>query len=341
MGDRTSFTAYSSHDFTEQQSIQVAHEFLVGAEGLAIGGQVTAGWTHPTLNLPGFDVRSDTLFMGVHASYPFLRTQTASVHGSGGLDVVNQNVKANSVLLSRDTVRTAWLRLDMVRTDAGSIARRGGYTPFEPRARAAFALELRQGLGILGANRDCRTAPALCIAANKVPSRVEQDPTAMLLRAEWRGEFRPVPLVTLALDLTGQFTRDALPAFEELSGGNFSAGRGYDPASITGDSGVTGRFELRYGSLMPSSADAVALQPYVFVDGVTARDRDPSQRVFNPDSLASAGGGVRITYGRGMQGDVTLAVPLRRTDQQILANQPRNGVRLLVSLTSRLLPWRF
>ena len=341
MGDRTTISAYSSHDFSEQQSLQVAHDVLVGSEGLALGGQVTAGWTHPTLNLPGFDVKSDTLFAGIHASYPFQRTQAGSIHGSAGLDLVDQDVKANGLWLSRDNVRTAWARVDLVWTDRASLARRGGYSPFEPRTRAAFGLELRQMLGILGANRDCRVAPAVCAAANELPSRVEQDPTSALLRAEFHGEYRPTPLITVALDLTGQFTRDPLPAFEELSGGNFSAGRGYDPAAITGDSGLTGRFELRYGSMMPTSADGFALQPYVFADGATVRDRDPSQRTFNPDSLYSIGGGLRITYAPGMQGDVTLAVPLKRTDQQVLANQPNGDVRLLVSLTSRLLPWRF
>ncbi len=341
MGDRTTLAAYSSHDFSEQTSLQLAHEVLVGSEGLALGGQVTAGWTHPTLGLTGFDVKSDTLFAGLHASYPLRRTQTSTIHASGGLDLVDQDVKANGTRLSRDNVRTMWLRLDLVQTDQASIARQSGYSPYEPRTRAALGLELRQGLGILGASRDCRTAPAACIIANELPSRIEQDPTAMLLRAEFRGEYRPTPLVTVALDLTGQFTRDPLPAFEELSGGNFSAGRGYDPAAITGDSGLTGRVELRFGSLVPASVDAFALQPYVFADGATVRDRDPSQRAFNPDSLFSLGGGLRFTYGRGMQGDVTLAVPLERTDTQRLANQPRGDVRLLVSLTSRLLPWRF
>ncbi len=341
MGDRTTVLAYSSHDFSEQQSLQLGHDMLVGSEGLSLGGQVTMGWTKPTLGLPGFDVKSDTLFAGLHASYPLLRTQARSLHATGGVDLVDQDVKANGLRLSRDNVRTGWLRLDLVQTDLASVARRGGYSPYEPRTRVALGMELRQGLGILGANRDCRTTPVVCILANELPSRIEQNPTAMLLRAEFRGEFRPTPLVAIAIDLTGQFTRDPLPAFEELSGGNFSAGRGYDPAAITGDSGVTSRFELRYGSLVPISLDAFALQPYVFADAATVRDRDPSQRAFNPDRLFSLGGGLRFTYGRGMQGDIVLAVPLERTDAQRLANQPRGDVRLLVSLTSRLLPWRF
>ena len=132
-----------------------------------------------------------------------------------------------------------------------------------------------------------------------------------------------------------------MPAFEEISGGSFSAGRGYDPASVIGDLGVTSRVELRYGSLVPQSLDSFALQPYVFADAATVRDRDPSQRASNPDSLLSLGGGLRFTQGRGLQGDVTLAVPLKRTDAELLAGRPRGDMRLLISLSSRLAPWRF
>lgn len=340
-GDRTTLALYSSHDFDEQQTLQLGHDFLVGSEGLSLGGKLVFGWTNPSLGLANFDVRSDTMLAAVNASYPFLRTQARSIYGSGGIDLVNQDVRVNGVRLSRDNVRTAWLRFDLVETDLASIARRFGYSPFEPRARFALGVELRQMLGILGANADCRTAPAVCFAADKVPSRIEQDPTAMLLRADARIEYRPVPLLAIAVDLAGQYTRDALPAFEEISGGSFSAGRGYDPAAITGDTGLTSRVEVRVGSLVPNSADSFALQPFVFVDAATVRDRDPSQRALNPDGLLSIGTGLRFAYGRGMQGDMLLAVPLTRTDAQQLANQSRGDVRLLISLTTRLLPWRF
>ena len=341
MGDRTTLSAYSSHDFDEQQTLQLGHDFLVGGEGLALGGKLTLGWTNPSLGLANFDVRSDTMLATVNASYPFLRTQARSIHGSSGIDLVNQDVKVNGVRLSRDNVRTAWLRFDMVETDLGSIARRLGYSPYEPRTRFAVGVELRQMLGILGANRDCRTTPAACLAANKVPSRIEQDPNAMLLRADAHFEYRPDPRLALVIDLGGQYTRDALPAFEEISGGSFSAGRGYDPAAITGDTGLTSRVEVRVGSLVPDTLDSFSLQPFVFADGATVRDRDPSQRALNPDGLFSIGTGLRFAYGRGMQGDVSLAVPLTRTDAQQLANQSRGDVRLLLSLTTRLLPWRF
>ncbi len=340
-GDRTTLSAYSSHDFAEQQTLQLGHEMLVGSEGLVLGGQLTIGWTNPDVGIPGFDVQSDTVFAGIHARYPLVRTQVASIYTSAGIDLVDQDVDVNAVRLSRDRVRTAWARLDLTRTDRDSVARRGGYSPYEPRTRMALGLELRQGMGILGASRDCRTAPLACVAADEVPSRIEQDPTPLLAIADLSFEYRPVPLFTLAADVTAQFTRDPLPAFEEMGGGSFSAGRGYDPAAITGDSGVSGRFELRHGSLVPDGIDAFSLQPFVFLDAARVRDRDPSQRAGNPDQLLSAGGGLRFAYGRGMQGDVTLAVPLERTDAQRGPGGQRGDVRLLFSLTSRLLPWRY
>lgn len=340
-GDRTGVALYASHDLDEQQTVQLSHDFLVGSEGLSLGGQLTLGWTNPGLGLAGFTVKSDTLYAGLRASYPFIRSQARNLSGSAGLDLVDQQVRANGTILSQDNVRAAWARLDYAATDAASIARQGGYTPFEPRTRLALGVELRQGLGWLGASPDCRPAPAVCLASGTAPSRIQQDPTPFLLRAELSAEYRPVPAFALAMDLRAQLTRDPLPAFEEMSGGNYTIGRGYDPAAITGDTGIAARFELRHGSLAPRSENGLAVQPFVFLDAASLRNRDPGLRAANPDSLASLGGGVRFAHGKGIQGDVTLAVPLRRTDAQRLANSSRGDVRLLMSLTGRLAPWRF
>ncbi len=342
MGDRTSLAFYTSHDFDEQQTLLASHEFLVGSDGLTLGGDLTLGWTNPTLDLPGFDVRSETVFASLHARYPLKRTQAQSIYLSSGYDHVNQMVEANSTRLTRDHVRMAWARFDLVQTDVDSVARRNGFTPFEPHMYAAASLELRQGLDIFDASRDCRGPQfASCFAENEVPTRIEQDPTPFLLRGELRTEYRPTPLVAVAINIRGQFSRDPLPAFEEITGGNYSIGRGYDPASVVGDSGLTSSIELRYGSLAPPDVDSFALQPYVFVDQATVWDRDPSQRAQNPDGLYSVGAGLRIAHGRGMQGDLFVAVPLEKTDFQNANGQKRGDARILFSLTGRLAPWRF
>lgn len=337
-GDRTSISLYSTLDFEEQQTLQLAHDFFVGANGLMLGGQLTLGWTDPDLGLTGFDLKSETLFGTLSATYPILRTQRSSIYSEVGLDLVDQDVTVNGVTLARDRVRTAFARLSFVETDLDSIARRNGYTPYEPRVRGAVSVELRQGLDILGASRDCRGAAAFgCIASGEVPSRIEQDPTPFLLRGEFRGEYRPVPIVTLALDVEGQISNDPLPAFEEVAFGNYSIGRGYDPGAIVGDRGVGIRFEMGYGSLVPDRPDSFALQPYVFGDYAMVDDRDPSQRALGSDDLASLGGGLRFAHGSVLQGDLSIAVPLEATDAQT----GRGDVRVLFSLTSRLIPWRF
>ncbi|WP_160773462.1 ShlB/FhaC/HecB family hemolysin secretion/activation protein [Alteraurantiacibacter buctensis] len=341
LGDVTSISLFSSHDFAEQQTVQVAHDFLAGGDGLKLGGQLTLGWAHPTLGIAGFDVRSETLFGSVRAAWPLVRTQAQAVVLSTGLDIVDQDVRANRFLLSRDRVRVAWLRMDGSQTDSASLARQNGYTPYEPRLRLAYGMELRRGLSILGANPDCRAALLACTASKKLPSRIEQDPTATLLRLDLAAEFRPVPAFTVAVRVAAQGASNALPAFEEMTGGNYSTGRGYDPGAITGDRGVSGSLEFRLGSLIPRGADAYAVQPFAFVDAARLNDRDPSQRGLNPDKLVSVGGGVRFAWARGMQGEVAMAVPLHRTDNQVLGGRPHGDARLLFSITSRLLPWGF
>lgn len=341
LGDVTTVSLFSSHDFSEQQTVQVAHDFLVGGDGLKLGGQLTLGWAHPTLGIAGFDVRSETLFGSVRAAWPLVRSQAQTVVVSTGLDIVDQDVRANRFLLSRDRVRVAWLRMDGNQTDRPSLARQNGYTPYEPRLRLAYGVELRRGLSILGANPDCRAALLACTASNKLPSRIEQDPTATLMRLDLAAEFRPVPAFTVALRAAAQGASNALPAFEEMTGGNYSTGRGYDPGAITGDRGVSGSLEFRLGSLIPRGAGAYAVQPFAFVDAARLNDRDPSQRALNPDKLVSVGGGVRFAWARGMQGDAAVAVPLHRTDGQVLGGRPRGDARLLFSITSRLLPWGF
>lgn len=337
LGDRTSFALFSSADLEEQQTVQLGHDFRVGSDGLVIGGQLTFSMTEPSLNLPGFAVESETFFASLFASYPLMLRRESSIALTGGFDYANQDVELNTFPLSRDRVRTAFARIDWMHTDRGSINRAGGYTPFEPKFRVSGSFELRQGIDIFGATPDCRTNTAPCLANGATPpSRIESDATPLVFRMSNRIAYRPTPEWTLAATTRAQYSGDPLPAFEEFSAGTYSIGRGYDPGAILGDQGFGVGGELRYGSLVPEDEDGIAWQPYVFTDAAWVWNEDPSRELLNPDKLWSAGGGVRVAYGRGVQGDVTLAVPLRDTDFQ-----PKGDVRLLVSLTARLFPWRF
>lgn len=337
MGDRTTVALYSTLDFEEQQTLQFGHDFRVGSDGLRFGGMFTYSVTNPDIGLPGFDIESETVLATVQASYPFQRSQTATVGLDVGFDYLDQDVDLNQILLTRDRVRTAFARVSGEFVDAASVARVDGFTAFEPRSRFRFALEARKGIDIFGASEDCRTNPLACVAGGKAPpTRIEANPTPFVLKGEIGAELRPMPDWTFSLEADGQWSNDPLPAFEEYAAGNYSIGRGYNPGAILGDRGIGLSAEIRYGSLMPKQTSSPAIQPYVFTDVAWTWNRDPSRRATNPDQLWSAGGGLRAVLGSRLQGDVFVAVPLEKPDFA-----PRGDVRVLFSLTARLFPWSF
>lgn len=338
LGDRTTIAVFSTLEFAEQHTLQLGHDFRVGGEGLRIGTQFTYSTSNPDINLPGFDIESETVFASLFASYPLVRSRSSSLEAEAGFEYADQNVQLNQLALTRDRVRVLFARASGEMMDHGSIQRQDGYTPFEPKFRMRYLLEARRGLEAFSASPDCRANPMACLAAGAVPpSRIEANPTPFVVRFDTGAEYRPVPLLALALRVSGQLTGDALPAFEEYAGGSFSIGRGYDPGAVLGDRGFGASFEARYGSLAPQSADDIAWQPYVFSDVVRVWNEDPSRAGLNPDRLWSAGGGVRAAWGSRMQADMLLAVPLERPLNAVQLGD----VRLMISLTARLFPWRF
>jgi hemolysin activation/secretion protein len=335
LGDRTSVALFSTADFQEQQTLQLGHDFRVGGEGLTLSGQFTYAWAEPGLADPNFNVKARTLLATAEASFPFVRRQAETVRGAIGLDFIDQRVSFNGIPLSRDHLRVGFIRFDLEGIEPGSLGGFGGFSAAEPRWRGSATLQLRQGFDIFGASEDCGPAFARCRVPGVVPpSRIEGDPTATVLRFEAYGEYRPVPNITFALGSRLQYSGEALLSFEEYSAGNYTVGRGYDPGTLLGDRGAGIQAELRFGSIIPKAIDALAVQPYVFVDRATVWNEDV-QTVGGRQTLTSVGGGVRAVYGDRGQLDVVLAAPLDRAGLQT----ERGDVRLLVSLTTRLWPW--
>jgi hemolysin activation/secretion protein len=334
MGDRTSLAFYTTADFQEQQTLQAAHEFRVGSEGLQISGQVTYAWADPETGEPLIDIQSRTLFASVEASYPFIRTQRFSLFGGIGFDWSDQDVEFNTLALSRDHLRTAFATLDVAAaaplSAADRAARRG------PAWRFEGGVEVRQGLNMFGASEGCGAGFANCIAPGVIaPSRLEGQPDATVLRARFAGEARPIPNVTFFLGATGQYAFDPLFGFEEFSAGNYTVGRGYDPATLIGDKGLGVQAELRFGRLDPQSPKDLAVQPYLFVDAAWVGNEDALFISPGRQNLYSVGAGVRAAFGDRVQLDATFAVPLTRAGLFDETPDPR----FLISLTTRLWPW--
>lgn len=330
MGDLTTASFYSTPDFDEQQVVQLAHEFRVGGEGLRLGASYTYAWTRP--DIAAFPIKSKTQIASLFAAYPVTLTQAHRLTIGGGLDLIDQDIGLGGVPINRDRLRVFNLRADASWIDPGSVAGRSGFSPSEPRWAVSTALEARQGVSFLGASDDCGPGGVTCFLPGAVPlTRVDGKPDAFLIRANALAEWRPQKLFTLSAAPRAQWASDPLLAYEEFSGGNFTIGRGFDPGTIIGDSGIGVALEARYGSFVPANTKAIALQPFAFFDAAWVWNKDAAFNGLNPQKLFSAGGGVRVAYGDVARLDVTMAVPLNRGG--FLAQKP--DPRLLVSLTTQ------
>ncbi len=336
MGDTSTLSYYTTADFQEQHVVQASHSFRAGSEGLTLGGDFTYAWTRPSLG-PGADFRTTTLIATLRASYPLLRSQAANAYAGGGIDYADQDVRFGGVRLNRDRLRVIFARLDYDLIDPDSISSIRGYSAREPRWRFGGSFEARQGLSILGASSGCGAGFVNCLPPNIPISKVEGDPTAFLLRATAYGELRPSPGITLAVSPRVQWASNPLLSFEEFSAGNYTIGRGYDPGTVTGDSGIGVQTELRIGSLVPRQIDGVAIEPFAFFDAAWVWNED---RLFppytrDPQRLYSVGGGIRAAWGDHARLDAVLAAPLRRAGLQAT----KGDIRFLMSFTVKLLPW--
>ncbi|WP_293974583.1 ShlB/FhaC/HecB family hemolysin secretion/activation protein [Sphingomonas sp.] len=318
LGDRTTIGFYSSSDFKEQQILQLGHDFRVGPEGLTFAGRFTYAWTRPDVGLSG-ELKARTLFATGEASYPFIRSQAANLRGSIGFDYVDQDVRFGGTSLTRDHVRVAYLRLDGDMTDHRERA--------PARWRTAYSLELRQGLHLFDAT-DGTLVPGVI-----GPSRSDGDAGATLVRASGYAELALTPAVTASIAPRAQYAFDPLLSFEEYSAGTYTIGRGYDPGTIIGDSGAGFSAELRINRIVPFTSTNLVMQPFVFVDSAWVWNKN---RTGDPQSLTSVGGGVRTSFANKMRLDLTVAVPTKRAGFQT----SRGDTRILMSLTTRLFPWK-
>ena len=335
MGDKTTLTAYSTLDFQEQQTLQLAHDFLVGSEGLGFGAQITYARANPDLGDPGLDVKSKTLFATVAADFPFVRSQTRNLRGTLGLDYIDQDVTFNGLDLSRDRLRVAFVRLvgDWIAPFEGSAT----YSLQEPRWRVAGTAELRQGLDIFGATQPC-VGLFGCFAPGVVPpSRIDADPFATVFRGSAYGEFRPWRNFTVALGARLQHSDSSLLTFEEFSIGNYTIGRGYDPGIAIGDRGGGIQAELRYGSVYRPSSSGIAAEAFVFLDEAWTDNEPLGGAPGEEEQLTSIGVGIRMAIAETNRLELMVAAPIDRV--AILGRQP--DPRILLTFSTSLWPWRF
>ncbi len=331
LADRTTASIYSTANVDEQQVLQLGHEFGIGGEGLRLGGHFTYAWTHPHVGPTVPDIFARSLFANLEASYPIVRSQAFTLQSALGFDFVNQTVQFAGRPLSQDRLRVLYARFD-----ADAIDMRGRGPGGSTAWHLSGTLEIRHGISIFGASPNCLADVVQCAAADFAPpSLIDGDPQATVVRASGLAELRFARNLTLSVAPRAQIASAALFAFEQFSAGNYTIGRGYDPGALSGDDGIGFATELRLDRVGILPKYQIGAQPYAFVDTEWVWNRNTPATTGNPLQVTSVGAGARIGWSDRARLDLMVAVPLR--DAGVIH---AGDARVLVSLTTRLLPWR-
>jgi hemolysin activation/secretion protein len=312
-GESTALTAFHTLDSNEQWLVQLAETARFGGEGLVGRGSLTYGESRPGDFLKPLDLKSRSLVANLEAAYPYIRSRNQNLTLAGGLDVIDQKTRAGGAgVLSHDQLRVLYARAD------------GDYRT-EIAARPVLfngSVGIRRGLSILGGS-DKGDADL---------TRALGNPDAWVLRAQGGADMAITDRLTGMIRGQAQYSGSSLMPYEQISLGGLTVGRGYDPAALLGDKGVSGAAEVRYGPIQLHPK--VVAAPYGFFDaGYVASNNALASGVQKDRTLKSVGAGVVFRLFNRANLEVTYAHPIDATR----TGGRRPGDRVLIQLTASLL----
>lgn len=308
--DTLDISLLGSVPFDELKYGALTYTVPLTADGLTV--QAGAGWSKsaPGNNLRDLEIRGDTQFYRLGLSYPLMRTRAESLTLHGDFELRNSQTDTIGVELFDDRLRVLSLGVDFDKTDTFN-------------GRSLISGSVHQGLDILGSRK----------TGSINLSRDEGHSDFTKFNASIGRLQRVTDDWQLYGKLDGQYALDPLLSSEEYGYGGQSFGRAYDSSELLGDHGVAASIELRYNSLPPLKN--LTLQPYAYYDIGKVWNLDTGSE---PDSGATAGGGVRFLAFDSFSGSVSAAVPLTRS-----VDNPPSGAgkdpRVMFELTYQFQPW--
>ena len=313
-GESTALTAFHTLDSNEQWLVQLAGTGRFGAEGLVGRGSVVYGESRPGGVLKPLDIRSKSTVANIEAAYPVVRSRNQNLNVAGGLDFVDQKTSiAGGLQRSQDDLRVVYARADGdYRTEIAErpVLVSGGVT-------------LRKGLAVLGGSEN----------GDVGLSRALGKPEAWVLKGQGGIDIALRDRLTGMLRAQAQYASSGLLPYEQISLGGLTVGRGYDPAALLGDKGVSGAFELRYGPMQLHPK--VIAAPYAFFDaGRVSNNNAAASGLAGARTLKSVGAGVVLRVFNRANLEITYAHPI---DATRAGGVPKPGDRVLIQLTASLL----
>lgn len=267
----------------EFQLLQLGYSVPVGQGGTALGvrGYFSASAAGGGLRDRDFDGVGNEGEIAL--SHPFIRSRSANLWG-----YLTFGLRESS--LDRDGARIRRDRIALASAAVYGWARLGG-------GAVRVRIGLVQGLDAFDATR----------RGDPLASR--RDAGGVFTKATFWADYTRLLGSGFSVQLSGQGQLASRPllASEEIGLGGRGFLRGYDYREFSGDRGGAGAIELRYDIMRPLPV-VRRVQLYTYADAGRVTNLRGS---FGSGSLASAGGGLRLSLPRRIETGVELGVPLR------------------------------
>jgi len=305
LGERTTIRGINTIPESELHFFDIQHEEQIDSEGTKVTLLYSNAYTHPGDILKPLDLEGTSDDYAITLSHPFLRSRAENLTGRLTFDARDTENDALGVRLTNDRVRA--LRLG------------GTYDTGDKWGGVDLAdLSVSQGVSWLDATQGINTSSPNAIRdftkENISLSRIQTLPKGFSVLTAGEGQYSPHPLFTS----------------EQMTLGGVGFGQAYDSGELSGDSGIAGRVELRYGQPVGwKYFDSYQLYGYYDIGTVWLEGASPG--VQDQFSLASTGLGVRSNFTPNLYGYLELGFPLTRN----VASTGNEDPRLFFSVTGR------
>jgi len=300
--DHTQFRYMTVMPFRELFLAELQHDEILDSEGTKLSLLGSHTQTRPGDSLKPLRIEGNSDLYEVKLSHPFLRSRQQSLAARAVLDIRNTVVDVFSgTPFTRDRLR---------------ILRAGGTYNFidDIQGSDSIDVQLSQGMNIFGATNK---------GTDRSNTIGDSDFTKVNFDMSRLQPFSDgISLLTAA---TGQYSFEPLLTDEQFSIGGAEYGRAFDPSEGLGDSGIAGKFELRYDELVNEPYfDSYQLFGYFDVGEIWVRGTAPGSKDASL-SLASTGLGTRFRLTENFSGSVEANFPVVRpmTDPTGFRHNPR------------------
>lgn len=278
---------------------QLRHTFLVGDDGLRLGGLARIVRTEPGSILEQFDSKGKNKTGSVDFFYPIIRSRREDLFVQGGFSVIDSKSDILGFPLYADRIRPLYVSLAHNKQDTFFCNLNGlNHTD----------ITLTQGLKMLSAS-----------GATNISRPGGKSQFTKINATASRQQMLPHQFSLFGL-ITGQFSFQHLLAVSQFGFGGPELGRGYDPSELLGDKGLAGTLELRYDHTNLLFDLIERAQFYAFYDAGIVWHTDPTIR---EDSASSTGLGIRVEMFQWLRGNFFAAKPISRKVLALNNKHPR------------------